>query len=113
MESEYTKLEEARKRVGQLKKFYSHITIFIVINIALVVLKLHLFDGLREWGNGIEFNKVHWTDWEIISTPLIWGAFLIGHGISVYSRPMVKRWEQRQIQRLMDQDNEKEQNQWQ
>ncbi len=112
MGNEHMRLEQARKRVGQLKKFYSHIMIFIVVNIALIVLKLHLFDRLRDWGNGIEFHKVHWTDWEIISTPLIWGVFLIGHGIWVYSRPFTKKWEERQIQKIMEKENQNEQNQF-
>ncbi|NAY90557.1 hypothetical protein GTQ34_01385 [Muricauda sp. JGD-17] len=108
MENEIIRLERARKRVGQLKKFYSHIMIYIVVNIALVVLKLHLFESLRDWGNGIEFHEVHWTDRKIISTPLIWGVFLIGHGIWVYSRPLTRRWEERQIKKYMAKEEEEE-----
>ncbi len=112
MDNEYMRLEQARKRVGQLKKFYSHIMVFIVVNIALIILKLHLFDSLRNWNKGVEFNNVSWTDWEIIATPLIWGVFLVGHGIWVFSRPFTKRWEERQIQKFIDEENEKEQGQY-
>ena len=113
MENRQMRLEQATKRVGQLKKFYSHIMIYIFVNIALVILKLHLFSSLESWSRRIELNNLHWTDWEITSTPLIWGVFLIGHGIWVFSWPLTKRWEERQIQKLMDQENEKEQNHWQ
>lgn len=106
MEREFTKYEMAKKRVGQIKKFYRHVTIFIIVNIVLIVLKLKIVNYLLDQNGDMGPNFEHWVDWEIISTPVIWGLILLVHGIWVFYWPFTQKWEQRQIQKFMEKEEE-------
>ncbi|WP_222984523.1 2TM domain-containing protein [Flagellimonas meishanensis] len=108
MEEAYNRLEQAKKRVKQLKKFYSHIVAFIVVNIALIVLKLEVLGYLKNKIDGVDFYVAHWLDWEIISTPIIWGLILVAHGLWVFYWPLTQKWEERQIQKYIEKENGKE-----
>ena len=101
-----TSYERAKKRVKQLKGFYSHLSIYIIINIILIFIKMrYLGSSLSIERDGNTF-VLDWSDWDIISTPLIWGIFLLIHGIKVFSFPLVRRWEEKQIKKQMDREDD-------
>lgn len=103
MEKIPTSLESAKNRVAKLKKFYSHLSIYIIVNLILLGIKAY-FLGYFE-NNGIENNDLtHWISWNIISTPIIWGIFLVIHATKVFSHPLVKKWEERQIQKYIERE---------
>jgi hypothetical protein len=74
---------EARKRVKELKGFYSHASIFAVINLFLIVLNLLTSPG--------EF----WAIWPLLG----WGVGLASHMVSVFGFFGFggKDWEERKI----------------
>lgn len=101
MERMETSIEIAKKRVAKLKKFYSHLSIYIIINLILLGIKAY-FLGYFE-SNVIDNDDLtHWISWNIISTPIIWGIFLAIHATKVFSHPLVKKWEERQIQKYIE-----------
>ncbi len=98
-----TSMERAKKRVACLKKFYNHLSIYIIVNILLLGIKAY-FMGFFE-SNGLEQTDLSkWVVWNIVSTPVIWGFFLAIHAAKVFSHPMVRKWEERQIQKYIDRE---------
>ena len=90
------KYERARKRVEQQKGFYGHLTAYIIINIALILVNLDMKDIL------IEKLRL-----QIFITPLLWGIGLLIHGLVVFGKgfKLFKNWEEKKIKELMDKDD--------
>ena len=62
------KYERAKKRVQNLKDFYTHLTVYILVNILLVIINVVSYQG-------------HW--WFFY--PLLgWGIGLTAHGVSTF-----------------------------
>ncbi|WP_297765884.1 2TM domain-containing protein [uncultured Muriicola sp.] len=93
---ENDKLKKAKKRVEELKGFYIHLTIYIIINsfIMVNILVRALDDGDTFWQFGTFF------------TPFFWGIGLAFHAAKVFNfNPILgKNWEERQIQKYIDKD---------
>lgn len=90
------KLARAKKRVEELKGFYIHLTVYIVINgfILINILARSMGGGDTFWAFGTFF------------TPFFWGIGLAFHAAKVfdYNPFFGKKWEQRQIQKYIDKD---------
>ncbi|MEM7486762.1 MAG: 2TM domain-containing protein [Bacteroidota bacterium] len=95
--------EKARKRVKQLKKFYSHLSIYIIINIVIFCVKAYHYDFFQNMGSEA-FEANNWLIWDLVSTPVVWGIFLIIHAIRVFSHSSVEKWEAKQIQKYMEKE---------
>ncbi len=83
-------VERARKRVKELRDFYVHAAIYVVVNTGLVLLDL-------AQGGGVQ-----WAYWVIIG----WGIGLAAHGVSVFifeSRG-ASRWEARKLAEFTEQE---------
>ena len=82
---ENEKLKKAKKRVEELKGFYIHLAIYIIINSFIMVNIL-----IRALGDGDTF----------------WGIGLAFHAAKVFNyNPILgKNWEERQIQKYIDKD---------
>lgn len=102
-----SKYNRAKKKVESIKGFYSHLTVYLVINAAILIVKFVVFKGE-------EFDR-HIPLWSWLSTPVFWGIGLFFHGLWVFSDKLgfIRNWEERKIREFMRED-EKEQNQkWQ
>jgi len=84
---------KAAQRVKKLKSFYSHLIIYILVNLLLFFLNL----------DDIKKENTIWT-WEIWATPVFWGIGLAAHAISVFKPEFSigKDWEERKTRELMD-----------
>ena len=99
-----TKRELAQKRVAEIKGFFRHLKIFLIINGLLFVLKKGwLASFLPEWFP----EEAYYFDWVDLNI-LIWGLILLVHGLTLYRHKLtfLKKWEDRQIQKYMDKDRE-------
>lgn len=101
--------ERARKRVNDIKGFYGHLAIYIIVNaIVLFTNGRFLFTiiGERAFEDSVFAD---WVDWNTYGTPILWGFALAIHGISVYGKNPIlgKKWEERQIEKYMNKDNGK------
>lgn len=81
----------ALKRVEELKGFYSHLSVYLVINLGLF-----LIDALTNRSNW-------WFYWPAIG----WGTALAIHAAMTFGieGPLGKTWEARKMRELMDRDN--------
>jgi len=83
--------EKARKRVKELKGFYSHLIVYIFVNILLIMINL-LTDS---------------SSWWFIYSLLGWGIGLATHGLNTFvSNKWGRDWEERKIKELLSKDNE-------
>ncbi len=79
--------EEARERVEEIKGFYQHALIYVVINAFLFVVNLITSGG--HW----------WFYWPLLG----WGIGVAAHAVTVFGSGGLwgKRWEERKIEEIM------------
>ncbi len=96
------KKQRAKKRVEELKGFYIHFMVYILVNIMIstVIIVAQMYDG-----DG--FGEAVWN-FGVVSTWLFWGIGVFFHALKVFSlNPFFGRdWEERQIQKYMDEDKQ-------
>ena len=80
----------AKRRVKEMKSFYIHATVYVIINMFIIV------RNVRDGG--------HWADMNNYWTALFWGIGLLAHALSVFMPRFFlgKDWEERKIKELMD-----------
>jgi len=90
---EYDKYAKAKKKVDEIKGFYIHLTVYLVVNAFLMI-------PILKYTNGNEIN--FWS----FSTAIFWGIGLLFHAFSVFGKNVFfsKDWEERKIKELMDKD---------
>jgi len=97
---EEAKYFEAAKRVKQLKGFYTHAAIYLLVNIMIVIL------NIQDLEPGESYFKL-----ENFFTAFFWGIGLLTHGLSVFLPNILlgSNWEEKKIKQLMEKDK---QNKW-
>lgn len=84
---------KAKERVKELKKFYSSLTIFIIVNLFLIL--------CNYMTNGLSYPWFLWvTVW--------WGIAIAIHGLKVFGFNLIlsKDWEERKIKEIMEKGGE-------
>ncbi|MDO8870968.1 MAG: 2TM domain-containing protein [Methanobacteriaceae archaeon] len=86
------KYEQAKKRVKQLKAFYNHLLIYVIINALLFVINFFVSPGT--W----------WFYWVTI----FWGIAVLWQGMEIVSRNrfLGKDWEDKKIKEYMGKKEE-------
>ncbi len=87
--------QEALKRVKKIKGFYSHLVVFVVINIMIMIV------NIQELDPGESYFQLH-----NFFTLLAWGVGLLAHALGVFlpSALLGKNWEEKKIKQLMEQE---------
>ncbi len=95
---EEIKYQQALKRVKRIKGFYTHLMVYVVINVMLVI--------VNSRNSSEDFLR-----WQTFSTAIFWGIGLLAHALSVFMPTMLmgKDWEERKIRQLMEKEK---QNKW-
>ncbi len=101
METDYKKeysYKKAQKRVKEIKGFYTHLAVYIVVNAAIFILITR--------GSGIVEGLSNIMNY---STPFFWGIGLTAHWASVFGTNFIfnKNWEEKKIKELMQQESKK------
>jgi len=94
---EEIKYQEAQKQVQKIKGFYTHLIVFIIVNIFVIVKKTqHIDEGE--------------TIWHAFKLAFFWGIGLVFHGLKTFdSVPFFgKDWEDRKVKELMNKEKEQE-----
>ena len=86
---------EAKKRVKKLKGFYSHLTIYILVNLFIVFINIQ---DLKPGESYFQYKN--------FITLFFWGIGLVAHGMSVFVPQFVlgRNWEERKIKELMNKE---------
>lgn len=97
------KYARAQKRVKDIKDFYSHLVVYLVVNLLLILAQMGIF---REGLAGVKFEIPSFT---YFTTPFFWGIGLFFHGLHAFKHKLgiFKSWEERKIKEYMEkEDNE-------
>ena len=94
------KYKKAKKRVKEVKDFYLHLTVYIIVNLILIIINLGVF---QSGFSGIEIPK-----WPMFTTPFFWGIGLFFHGLKAFKGnfKFLNDWEDRKIKEYMDKEDE-------
>tara|TARA_R100000935_G_scaffold56495_2_gene88176 strand:- start:687 stop:1034 length:348 start_codon:yes stop_codon:yes gene_type:complete len=94
------KLERAKKQVAEIKGFYIHLIIYIIINLLLLLVAMGVFSGDR-----FRFGMPSWGHF---TTPFFWGIGLFFHGLKVFGSKskILKDWEERKIKEYLEKEDE-------
>jgi hypothetical protein len=92
------KLERAKKRVVEIKGFYIHLAVYIVVN-SFIIVNVYI----RTMAEG----EVFWK-FSTFFTLIFWGIGLAFHGANVFHfNPLFgKKWEERQIKKYIEKDKQ-------
>lgn len=82
----------AKKRVRQIKGFYIHATVYLVVNVLLIAINL------------ATSPRQIWFFWPLVG----WGIGLAAHGLSVFGVGgfLGEDWEERKIKEIVDKRRE-------
>lgn len=85
--------DRAKKRVEELKGFYSHLAVYIIIITFLAVVNFFTTPGF----------------WWFLFVAFFWGIGLVAHAWSVFSRRSLfsREWEERKIREYMEEEEKK------
>ncbi len=100
----------AKKKVARIKGFYKHLTIYILVNLVIVIVGLQGVDFIGANSPDTDIEILNWLFWNVLGVPFFWGIGLCIHGIRVFTPQMrfVKNWEERQLQKFLEEENKKE-----
>jgi fatty acid desaturase len=84
--------ERAKRRVNQLKGFYTGLVVYIVVISFLAVVNYLTSPGV----------------WWFLIVAFIWGIFVVAQGLSLYRKRGLfsKEWEDKKIKEYMEEDKE-------
>lgn len=82
----------AKRRVENLKSFYIHLIIYILVNTVFIIINVLNYDRAEQW-------------W-FVYPAMGWGIGLLAHGLSVASFGIFgPGWEEKKIREYMEKDN--------
>lgn len=90
--SDFERYLRAQKQVEEIRKFYSNVIAFVVVNLFLMFINLRYSP------------QYLWFLWSVGS----WGVGLFFHGLKTFNyKPFLgKDWEERKIKELMDKEKQ-------
>ncbi len=106
----YKKYEQAQKRMKQIKDFYGHITIFLIVVPLVLVARFWVLPayGIISEDAGFE----NWINWNTYVFPVLWLMAIGIHGLVTFKPKPLKDWEDKKIQELMEREDEEIQEHW-
>ena len=81
------RMQRARERVSEIKGFYIHLAIFVVVLVLLFVVDAATSGG---W----------WVQWVFLG----WGIGVLAHAVAIFggAPKFISRWEERKIREYVD-----------
>lgn len=92
---EQKRYERARKQVKRISGFYSHLLVYVVINLMIVIVNIQQLAPDESY-----------FQWHNFTTLGLWGIGLLAHGLSVFLPTLMlgRGWEENKIQKLMEKE---------
>ena len=112
METEtMTKYQRAQKKVAEIKGFYNHLAVYIVVTVVLYFLRdkmTFILLSKRVFGSPELLERINW---DVFGTPIVWGIALVFHALIVFGNNILfgKQWEAKKMRQFLDEaKNEKQ-----
>ena len=81
MNEQEMKYQKAKERVRALRGFYSHLSVYVIVNLGLFLINMTIFpDGL-------------WFIWPLMG----WGIAIVLHALRVFGGALGSNWEAKKI----------------
>ena len=92
---EEQKYIRAKKKVKAIKGFYVHLTVYVLVNLFLIVTRVFSGEGF----------DIFWQ-WQTYNTAIFWGIGIVFHAFKVFGMGFLlgSNWEERKIKEIMDKD---------
>jgi len=89
-ENQDVKYMEAKRKVKEMKGFYIHLFVYVIVNLFLISRNVQQGDNLNDLDN-------YWT-------AIFWGIGVLVHAIRVFVPNVIlgRDWEERKTRELMD-----------
>ncbi|WP_179345668.1 2TM domain-containing protein [Winogradskyella ursingii] len=96
----HLKYQRAKNKVEKLKRFYSHLTVYLIANTLVSTFKI-----IRNIKNGETFNEAFF-DFGTFFVWTVWGLAIAIHAFSVFIMPLLvgEDWEERKIEEIMKEE---------
>ena len=88
MNIEETKYQKAKERVQEIKDFYIHLTVYVVVNLILFSINMIVSPGNL------------WFFWPLMG----WGIAIVLHALRVFGGILGSNWEEKKIAELMEKE---------
>ena len=90
----------ARKKVELIRKFYKHLVIYVLVNIAISAVKV-----VDYMSDGFTFEEAFFQ-LDVFIVWIIWGVFVILQAIKTFKAGTIlgADWEERKIQEIMNEN---------
>ncbi|HMA59659.1 MAG TPA: 2TM domain-containing protein [Halanaerobiales bacterium] len=95
--NEDEKFKKAKERVKEIKDFYGHLLVYVVVNIGIFLINYIVSPG------------TYWFYWVLIG----WGIGLAVHWIQVFGigKFLDKKWEEKKVKEIMKEMEDSEESQ--
>ncbi|MBV8327066.1 2TM domain-containing protein [Chryseobacterium sp.] len=95
---DHIQYQQAKRQVERLRRFYTHVFIYIAVNLVIVYFNYSNLKPGESYFQGKNFL-----------TAIFWGIGVLGHGVMVFlpQTNLVRKWEEKKIRELMDQQKDK------
>ncbi len=102
MEHEYKediRYKKAKKRVKEIQGFYTHLLVYILVNIFIFAANSSIFEL------GLGTINISFGD---LSLPFFWGIGLFAHWATVFGLDLLlgKNWEENKIREVMEKEEQ-------
>ncbi len=99
--------KKAQKRIKDIKGFYAHFSIYIIVNLFISGLIIY-----GESNDDIDVTIFPVTIFGVYSTWLFWGIGVFFHWLGVFGFKNIlgKSWEDKKIKELMEEENKLKRN---
>lgn len=91
---------DAKKKVEELKGFYIHALVYVIINLFITISKV-----IRNLYYEESFNQ-SFFEFETFVVWIFWGVGLLIHGMNVFRFNLIfgKRWQERKLKQYLEED---------
>jgi hypothetical protein len=92
---EELRYQEALKRVRKIKGFYTHLIVYLVINVMIIIINIQSLEKGESY-----FQLRNFT------TAFFWGIGLLAHTLSTFMPNWIfgQNWEEKKIQELIEKE---------
>ncbi|WP_418639376.1 2TM domain-containing protein [Winogradskyella sp.] len=106
MDINKSNFRKAKNKVEKLKRFYTHLGVYFIINTIITVVKV-----MSNMNMGETFEEAFF-DFSTVASWLVWGLVIVIHAFSVFGLPLLvgADWEERKIQQYMNEELQQDKN---
>ncbi|SDI59900.1 2TM domain-containing protein [Winogradskyella thalassocola] len=102
MDTNKSNFRKAKNKVEKLKRFYTHLAVYFIINSIITSVKV-----MSGTNSGETFEEAFFS-FSTMASWLVWGLVIAIHAFSVFGLPLIvgDDWEERKIQQFMNEEFE-------